>query len=70
MIKSKWEGRTFLVVEDDEVSLEFFKELFDPYNVKLICVDNGKDAIEVCKANSGVHLILMDVQLPIMNGSW
>ena len=57
-----------LVVEDDEVSLEFIKELLDPYDVKLVCVDNGKDAIEVFKNNAAIDLILMDVQLPIMNG--
>ncbi len=68
MTNSKWEGKTFLVVEDDEVSMEFIKELLDPYKVKLICADNGKDAIEACSANSAIDLILMDLQLPIMNG--
>ena len=46
MTNSKWEGKTFLVVEDDEVSVEFIKELLAPDNVTLICVDNGEDAIE------------------------
>lgn len=68
MITSKWKSKTFLIVEDDEVSLEFIKELFEPYQVKLICVDNGKEAVEICKANSSIDLILMDVQLPILNG--
>jgi two-component system, cell cycle response regulator DivK len=68
MVTSKWESKTFLIVEDDEVSLEFIKELFDPYLVKLISVDNGKDAVEICRENSSIDLILMDVQLPVLNG--
>lgn len=63
-----WEGKVILVVEDDEISLEFLKELFEPYHVKIISVYNGKEAIEICKSETGLDLILMDVQLPVMNG--
>jgi CheY-like chemotaxis protein len=68
MHTSIWKGKTFLVVEDDEVSMEFIKELFDPYKVELICVNNGMEAIETFRHNSAIDLVLMDVQLPIMNG--
>lgn len=64
----KWEGKVFLVVEDDEISLEFLKELFEPYKVKLISAFNGKDAIEACRRDSDIDMVLMDVQLPVMNG--
>jgi two-component system, cell cycle response regulator DivK len=65
---TNWEGKVILVVEDDEISMEFLKELFEPYEVKLLAVYNGKDAIEVCKKESHIDVVLMDVQLPIMNG--
>ena len=65
---TNWEGKVILVVEDDEISLEFLKELFEPYQVRLLTVYNGKDAIEVCKKESDIDIVLMDVQLPIMNG--
>lgn len=68
MLTNKWKGKTFLLVEDDEVSIEFIKELFDPYEVELICVDNGQKAIETFRNNSAIDLILMDVQLPVLNG--
>ncbi len=63
-----WERKTILVVEDDEISLEFLKELFEPYKIKIIAVLNGKEAIEICKTNSEINLVLMDVQLPVLNG--
>lgn len=63
-----WEGKIILIVEDDEISLEFLKELFEPYGVKIISVYNGNEAIEICKSETGLDLVLMDVQLPVMNG--
>lgn len=68
MINSNWKGKTFLIVEDDEVSLEFIKELFEPYEVNLLCAYNGMEAVEVFKSDSDIDLILMDVQLPLLNG--
>ena len=64
----KIKGKVFLIVEDDEISLEFLKELFEPYEIKMLSAYNGQDAIDVCKTNPAIDLILMDVQLPIMNG--
>jgi two-component system cell cycle response regulator DivK len=68
-MKSKnWKDRILLIVEDDEVSLEFLKELLEPYKVNLIYSYNGQSAIEICKSNPDIDLILMDVQLPVLNG--
>jgi CheY-like chemotaxis protein len=68
MEEKKWEGKVILVVEDDEISLEFLKELFEPYNMKLLSAYNGQDAVDLCKQHKEIDLILMDVQLPVMNG--
>lgn len=68
MSTKNWEGKTILVVEDDEISLEFLKELFEPYKIKVIEVINGKEAIESCESNPEISLVLMDVQLPVLNG--
>jgi CheY-like chemotaxis protein len=68
MITNKWEGKVILAVEDDEISLEFLKELFEPYKVNLLSTFNGQSAIEMCKSEPNIELVLMDVQLPILNG--
>ena len=47
---------------------EFLKELFEPYKIKVIEVINGKEAIESCESNPEISLVLMDVQLPVLNG--
>jgi CheY-like chemotaxis protein len=63
-----WERKTILLVEDDEISMEFLKELFEPYKVNTIEVVNGESAVEACNAHPEINLVLMDVQLPVMNG--
>jgi CheY-like chemotaxis protein len=63
-----WKGKVILVVEDDEISLEFLKELFEPYNVKMFSACDGVEAIHMCKTESSINLVLMDVQLPVLNG--
>lgn len=68
MSSNNWKGKSILVVEDDEISLEFLKELFEPYGIKILSTIDGKTAIEMCKNNSKLDLVLMDVQLPVMSG--
>ncbi len=68
MIVKKWNNKKILAVEDDEVSIEFMKELFEPYNVELITASDGKTAMELCATDYDIEIVLMDVQLPILNG--
>ncbi|MGD2034445.1 MAG: response regulator [Bacteroidales bacterium] len=68
MNTTRWEGKVILAVEDDDVSLEFLKELFEPYKVKLLSAKNGQSAIDICKSDPKIDLVLMDVQLPILSG--
>ena len=63
-----WEGKVILAVEDDDVSLEFLKELFEPYKITLLSANNGQAAIDLCKSQPKIDLVLMDVQLPVLNG--
>jgi|WetSurMetagenome_2_1015567.scaffolds.fasta_scaffold1458006_1 two-component system, cell cycle response regulator DivK len=65
---ANWKDKVILVVEDDEISLEFLKELLEPYNVKILIAYNGKEAIDICQVESKISLVLMDVQLPVLNG--
>jgi CheY-like chemotaxis protein len=68
MLSNNWKGKSILVVEDDEISLEFLKELFEPYKIKVLSSADGKSAIDIFRNNPQIDLVLMDVQLPVMNG--
>ena len=58
-----------LIVEDDDISCVLFKELFEQENIKsYLIVKSGEQAIEICKRNSEIGLVLMDIKLPGING--
>lgn len=58
-----------LVVEDDNVSCELFREIFSKANIdNYIIVTEGEEAIEICKNNRAIGLVLMDIKLPGING--
>lgn len=57
-----------LIVEDDEVSAELLKYTLEGIFKEITFVDNGKVAIETCRDNPEIDLVLMDIKIPIING--
>ena len=57
-----------LIVEDDETSEMFLKEMIRKFSQQVLIARNGQDAINVCRQNPDIDLILMDIQMPEMNG--
>jgi len=62
-------GKKILIVEDDIISMAYLKELLMPTNAKIVEATTGLKAVEVFKSNPDTDLVLMDVNLPIMNGN-
>ena len=59
---------TILVVEDEEINYLFIEEILLDKNFNLIRAESGFEAIELCKQNSHIDLILMDIKLPDISG--
>ncbi|RXP46493.1 response regulator [Lutibacter sp. HS1-25] len=57
-----------LIVEDDEFSGELLTLILSEFAEKIINAKNGNEAIEACKHNPDIDLILMDIQMPDING--
>ena len=57
-----------LVAEDDETSSIFIKILVAPFAKEIIMVGTGKEAVEACRNHPDISLVLMDIQMPGMNG--
>ncbi len=64
----KWNDRTFLIVEDDKVSFKFLEGIFRKTGAKIVHADNGLKAVELIKQFPEIDMVLMDIQLPEMNG--
>lgn len=58
---------TILVAEDNRINATILKHLLTPTKANIIIVENGLLAVEKA-TNSHVDLILMDVQMPEMDG--
>jgi signal transduction histidine kinase/ActR/RegA family two-component response regulator len=70
-----WESMAFLkglrilLVEDMEINREIVLAMMEDSGIDIVCADNGQEAVEVFKENPDrFDLILMDVQMPVMNG--
>ncbi|HDL52853.1 MAG TPA: response regulator, partial [Proteobacteria bacterium] len=62
-------NETILVVEDEELILEFIKEALGTYGYHILGAGSPEDAIELCeKQETGIDLLLTDVVMPSMNG--
>lgn len=63
------EGRHVLLVEDNELNREIAVEMLKIMGINATCACNGKEAADMFLSHGDdFDLILMDVQMPVMNG--
>jgi CheY-like chemotaxis protein len=64
----EWPNKTILIVEDSMISYQLLTKFLGKSKVDFLHAEDGAKAVEICKTTERIDLILMDVQLPIMNG--
>ncbi len=57
-----------IIAEDDHYSAEYLKMLLTPMAARVFMASNGAEAVELCKVNPGIDIILMDIKMPVMDG--
>ncbi len=57
-----------LMVEDDEVSEMLLDETVKMFGKEILKARTGVEAVEACRNNPDIDLILMDIQMPEMGG--
>jgi PAS domain S-box-containing protein len=63
-----WDGKLFLIAEDDKFSFKFLEGFLKQNKAEVLRAADGRQAIEICRDNPGIDLVLMDIQMPEMNG--
>jgi signal transduction histidine kinase/DNA-binding response OmpR family regulator/CHASE3 domain sensor protein len=63
-----FEGRTILLAEDDVRNIFALSHVLEPLGAQLQIARNGREALEALENGPEVHLILMDVMMPEMDG--
>ncbi len=57
-----------LIAEDDTISQILISKVVKEFSENTIIVSNGFEAIKACRNNLDINLILIDIQMPEMNG--
>jgi CheY-like chemotaxis protein len=57
-----------LIAEDDVVSGFFLKTVLKIFGNDIVMVKTGEEAVEICRQNPDIDLILMDIKMPNLNG--
>lgn len=60
--------RTLLIAEDEDSSFILVREYLSEQKITIIRVTNGIDAVAMCKSNSDIDMVLMDIKMPEMDG--
>lgn len=68
--KKDYSAKRILVVEDNDLNREIATEILSMTGVRIETAENGKEAVDMVTASeTGYYdLILMDIQMPVMNG--
>jgi two-component system, cell cycle response regulator DivK len=61
-------GRSILIVDDVEDNRYLFGYYLKATKATLLYATNGQEAVDICKTDSTIDLILMDIQMPVLNG--
>ncbi|WP_165921882.1 PAS domain-containing hybrid sensor histidine kinase/response regulator [Natronoflexus pectinivorans] len=57
-----------LLVEDDNISKMLIIEMLEGLGRNIITAKNGVEAVEFCRKNNDIDLVLMDINMPKMDG--
>ncbi len=63
-----WEKKSLLIVEDEIDSFTLLERFLQKTKIKIHYAQNGREAVEMVDKLKKIDLIMMDIQMPEMNG--
>lgn len=64
----EFDTKTILVVEDDNSSYDYLNVILEMQGATVLRAVNGEKAIIYCTEDSTIDLVLMDINMPVMDG--
>ena len=63
-----WSSKTCLLVDDNKDVLIYLDRILLDTGIKLLTARSGPEAIKIVKQNADIDVVLLDMQMPEMNG--
>ena len=60
---------TILIAEDDKLSFLYAEACLSDFNCSILRAINGKEAVKIVHENASIDLVLMDINMPEMDGN-
>ena len=61
-------GRRILMAEDNALNAEIAQELLSDFGIQICWVENGEQCVKTLEEAGPFDMILMDIQMPVMDG--
>ena len=66
---TNWSNKTILIAEDDEINYKYLSLLLSrKTGINILWAINGQIAIDFCRQYEHIDIVLMDLQLPVVDG--
>ncbi len=62
-----WKGKKILIAEDEDLNYKVLESALSRTKAKIYRAINGAEAVDIFR-DSSFHLVLMDIQMPVMDG--
>ncbi len=63
-----WNNKVILIAEDSVLNYTYLEAILQRTNVKLIWAKDGKEAVDICRENEDIDIVLMDIKMPVLDG--
>jgi PAS domain S-box-containing protein len=63
-----WSNHTILIVDDVRQNYIYLNGLLVHTKATILWVQNGKEAVDICRENKSIDMVLMDIRMPVMDG--
>lgn len=63
-----WENYTVIIAEDQITNFKILEAYLQKTNINILWVKNGQEAINSCLQNPEISIVLMDINMPQING--
>ncbi len=63
-----WTDKTILIADDVKINFLLLKAILGKTNAHLLWAEDGEQAIEYCRNNEDIDVVLMDYNMPKLNG--